>query len=484
MKKITVLVMVGSCYSMIFSVSRDYNGNVLPAPRGGIIVSSNNPQGLFQATPPLYAGAVNKRFGLGGRVAINFGGGGTAVANAIVVQSDGKMVVAGYAPVGGITRFAIVRVNTDGSLDITFNGTGKQLVSFDTGHSQAYGLAIQEDGKIIIAGYSSPLFGAHSFALARLTSQGALDLSFNGSGKKTITANQLANGGPGADCDAYGVVIQSDGKIVVVGRHNAILGPPVYSFAVARLTTTGALDTTFNTYGALLFNIVGANDSQSFAVALQSDGKILLGGLADIGGGVNNFGIARVTTNGILDITFNVTGIKTVAFGTINDGAAAITLQSDGKLLVVGYTDPGAGAFNFAITRLLTDGTLDATFNGTGKQTVDFGGVDRATGVALQPNALMIVSGYTSVGNSLALTRLNPDGSLDPFFNGTGKEVVNVDGGTNVSNGMTTLFSDGSFFLAGSTTVPANDFMVTEILNNYTLQVYALEYPGQGGLLF
>lgn len=286
------------------------------------------------------------------------------------------------------------------------------------------------------------------------------------------------------DCDAYGVTVQSDGKIVVVGRQNSILFPaPVYSFAIARLTTTGALDTTFNTYGALLFNIVGGLDSQAFAVALQPDGKIVMGGSANIGGGVNNFAIARVTTNGSLDTNFNTIGKQTVAFGAINDQIAALMLQSDGKLLSVGFTDPGAGSLNFAIARLLDNGLLDSSFNGNGKQTVDFGGIDRATGVVLQPDDYIVISGYTSIGNSLAVTRLQGNGLLDPFFNGTGKEVVNIDGGTDVANGMVIL-SDGSLLLVGSTTIPGTNFLVGEILNNYTLQEYALEYPGQGGLLF
>lgn len=176
MKKVMYLMSVVFSYITIFPITRDYNGNILSAQQGGVVVSSNNTQGLFQATAPVYAGQVNRRFGAAGRVSISMGNGGAAVAQAIALQSDGKMVVAGYAPVGGIKQFAIVRLNVDGSLDISFNGTGKQLISFETGDSQAYSLAIQGDGQIVVAGFSRPLGGASRFAIARLMSNGSLDL--------------------------------------------------------------------------------------------------------------------------------------------------------------------------------------------------------------------------------------------------------------------------------------------------------------------
>jgi uncharacterized delta-60 repeat protein len=211
-----------------------------------------------------------------------------------------------------------VRYNPDGSLDNTFNSTG--VVTSTIG--QAYALAIQSDGKIVVAGWS----GSH-ILVARYTSTGTLDTTFNQTGVVTAAIGSSSSGNS--------IALQSDGKIVVAG------GAEGY-FVVVRYTITGGLDSTFNQTGVVTTDISPNNDEAS-SVAIQPDGKIVVGGVNNdwshtIGVPKTDLVVARYTDDGRLDSTFNHTGIVTTSLSNGADKTYSLALQEDGKIVVGGWT--------------------------------------------------------------------------------------------------------------------------------------------------
>jgi len=359
-----------------------------------------------------------------------------AEARAMVLQPDGKIILAGSAqPVSPNYDFAIARLTPSGTFDPAFNAVGKVTVGFDiggNGKDRAFGVALQPDGKIVVVGSAQVSNTAFDFAIIRLTTTGALDPTFNATGKVVIPFNL----GGDNDDEALGVAIQPDGKIVVAGT--AQVSTSNKSIAVARLTSTGQLDTAFNGSGLLTFGF-GSAVSEARAVALQSDGKIVVAGYTQIAGANNDFAVARLTPSGALDPSFNGSGKQTIPFdlgGGKNDAARGLTIQPDGRIVLVGTAERQAPNYDFAIARLNPNGSLDPTFNGTGKQTVAFdlggGNDDEATSVTIQPGGKLIVTGFAQTGATnydFAIARLTANGSLDPAFNGTGKTTVPFDQG-------------------------------------------------------
>ncbi len=369
-------------------------------------------------------GALDPSFGTDGTVTTSFGGQDQAAA--VALQTDGKIVVVGTDPT--VANIEVVRYNTDGSLDSTFGTGGKLYLStvVVTGMSAVPGadvgtaVAIQSDGKIVVAGESSG-----NFVVFRINTDGSTDTTFGTDGQVSINF--------GGDAEATGVAIQSNGQIVVAGT--AITGTNKGEFAVARLNTNGTLDTTFNGTGMQTVSFEG-NDGAN-AVAIQPDGDIVLAGYAGPAGVAPpavaiDFAVARLTPGGVLDTTFNDTGKETVDFG-FSDVAHAVALQSNGDIVLAG-TATGTSP-DFAIARFLPGGGLDSTFNTTGKVEYNIGADDEAAGVAVQPDGKIVVVGTTNTGGSSGATgvvlRLTSGGDQDLSFGphstepfGTGTHVV------------------------------------------------------------
>ena len=222
-------------------------------------------------------GDLDTTFGTGGKVTTDFGG--SPVGFSVAIQSDGKIVVAGYSNVGGTFGFALARYNTNGSLDATF-GTGGKVTTNYGGDDRGYSLAIQSDGKIVVAGYSNA-GGTFDFALARYNTNGSLDTSFSAGGKVTTDFG-------GSDDLGRSVALQGDGKIVVAGDSNV---GSTFDFALARYNTNGSLDTSFGAGGKVTTDFGGSGDGGR-SVALQGDGKIVVAGNAAVGG-TADFALAR-----------------------------------------------------------------------------------------------------------------------------------------------------------------------------------------------
>jgi uncharacterized delta-60 repeat protein len=160
------------------------------------------------------------------------------------------------------------------------------------------------------------------------------------------------------------------------------------------------------------------------SVALQANGKIIVGGVRSVSGGEHDFALARYNPGGSLDPSFSGNGVQATDFGG-NDWANDLALQGNGKIVVVGQAD-SFGAQDVALARYGVGGGLDASFSGDGKQTTNFGAVDGANGVALQGNGKIVIAGFAGVtGFDFALARYNPGGALDSSFSGDGKQTTN-----------------------------------------------------------
>lgn len=318
---------------------------------------------------------------------------GAGHANAYVsftiIQSDGKIVVGGhfnnYDTTSTPTSVNIIRINTDSSIDTTFNaGT-------DGASHHLYASAVQPDDKIIIGGNFSFYNNISRNCIARLNVDGTLDTSFN------------PGTGTGSHHNRYirVIAVQPDGKIIVGGSFLYFNGES--KNRIVRLNEDGSIDNSFNIGTGL-----GTNPNTLLnAISIQSDGKIIIGGSFDSYNNVPRNGIARLNPDGSLDNTFNP---ATGANARIN----SIAIQSDGKILITERYTPFSGGSTNLVSRLNTDGSIDTSFNiGEGFNSI-------VRNILIQPDGKVIVSGsFTSYNDTPTsrIVRLNTDGSIDNDFN-------------------------------------------------------------------
>ncbi len=383
--------------------------------------------GFYPGSAGAVPGAVDTSFGNLGFVVTDFAGDNDR-ANGMALQPDGKIVAAGTAFVDGDDDFAVARYNPDGTLDTTFNpsGTTPGLVTTDISGNDDNGQAvvIQPDGKIVVAG-TAHVSGNDDFAVVRYEANGDLDSTFNASGSP---AGVFTRDVSGADLDdrAAAVAIH-DGKIVVVG----VVRGDDNDFAVMRLGDTGELDSTFNPSGSpagiVITDASGADkDDEASGVAIQTDGKIVAVGQVSVDTNDNDFILVRYEEDGDPDPTFNSTGIVTTDFNSGSfESAFSVAIQPDGKIVAAGFTSDLSDN-DYAVARYETDGDLDSTFNSTGKVITDFTDVDDvAHAVAIQPDGKIVVAGFFSDDDlsidDFSLARYNTDGTLDTSgFNSSG----------------------------------------------------------------
>ena len=323
-------------------------------------------------------GSFDRNFSGDGKVLIDFPY-SSANAHALAIQQDGKIVVAGTAYNGSTTDFMVLRLTRDGSLDKTFGSNGVQMTDFG-GYEEAYSLAIQPDGKILLAGEANDSRES-VFALARYNTDGTLDNGFSGDGKQT-TSFSLGSGGVNA------LLLQPDGKIIAVGSSR-------YLFALARYNSDGSPDLSFDGDGVVTTDLNGLH-AQASAAVLSPDGAIIAAGVSEEG-----FTLARYNGNGTLDHGFSGDGILTIGFGPGSAIATSLVIQPDGKLIAGGTANYGFKV-DFALARINKDGTLDSSFSADGKQQMDIGnGEDLIQSLSLGKNRLY-ATGRTTYGGQLA----------------------------------------------------------------------------------
>jgi len=312
--------------------------------------------------------------------------------NALALQEDGKIIVAGdFSSYNGVSAPILVRLNSDGSLDTSFVIEG---VTFD--HS-IYSITIQEDGKILVGG--SFQFSGRPYLL-RLNSDGSLDTTF------VQTGSGLSGGG------VYTIVAQEDGKILVGGQFSSY--NEIARSKLLRLNSDGSLDTTFTQTGS------GLNGQIVLSIILQPDEKIITSGMLSSYNGTSVHGTVRFNNDGTLDSTFDVTGIPESEAMRV---AYSSVLQSDGKIIVGGFKYISFGEVSFAfVSRLNSDGSLDTTFDQMVNQ-FGAGAQCYIRKLSLLADGRIIAGGIFPTFNgtySPNLVGINSDGSLDETFITTG----------------------------------------------------------------
>ena len=373
-------------------------------------------------------------------------------ATSVTMQSDGKILVAGYSSSAGVVvDFALVRYNTDGSLDNSFGADGKLTTDISSSADHAYSVTVQADGKILVAGEGNIGFANYDFALVRYNSDGSLDTGFDTDGKVTT------NIGSGDD-RGRSVAVQADGKILVAGYINGVSG----EVALVRYNPDGSLDTSFDTDGKL--TALDGYLALGRSVAVQTDGHILVGGFSSAGG----FALLRFNSDGSLDTSFDTDGKAAVSIGGIGDYCSgySIAAQADGKILLAGYAQL-SGNEDFALVRFNADGSLDTSFDFDGKASVNLGiqqnganSLDLGYSLAVQSDGKILIAGNSNANSSpdwnFAAVRFNADGSLDTSFDTDGKVITDFNGLVDGASGVV-VQADGKILVAGTTWVPGNN---------------------------
>ncbi|MDQ3220105.1 MAG: CHRD domain-containing protein [Acidobacteriota bacterium] len=376
--------------------------------------------------------------------------GAVNIAQAVAVQPDGRIVVAGINSNGSNNDFVIMRYYPNGTLDDTFdganNGNGIVITPIGSGDEEAYGLVIQPDGKIIVAGRTSN--GSNTdFAVVRYNTNGTLDATFDGDG---IAITPIGSGSE----TARSVAVQPDGKIVVAGY--SVVGSN-NDFAVVRYESNGSLDSTFDgNSGAgngVVTTAVGTGQEFGYGVAIQMDGKIVVSGYY-FNGPTTDTAILRYDQNGILDTSFDFDGIVTSAFSPETDEAFALALQPDGRIVIAGCIRNGSPN-DFLLARYNHNGSLDLSFGTNGSTVVAIGpGADIALGVAIQSDGKIVAAGFSNNGsnNDFAVVRTNPDGTLDTSFDGDGRLTTALGPGSDSANSVA-IQADGKIIAVGRTII-------------------------------
>ena len=328
-------------------ITRDFGGNdilisVFVQPDGKILVggsSTNNEYwtiGRFKTD-----GSLDTAFGSGGIVSIVTRG----FVSSLIVQPDGKIIAVGYQTLGG-DKVALVRYNSNGSLDTTFGAGGTVITAIGSINDRGNDAILQPDGKILVLGDFNA--GGHDeLFLARYNSNGVLDMGFGAGGKVIMQI--------GATVGARDMTLQVDGKIIVTGGAVNIGQVDTY---VARHNSDGTLDNAFGTGGKVLISFIPGNDSAN-SIALQSDGKIVLGGYEDSGASSGiDFALRRFNTDGTLDSTFDGDGSLVLPISTGHDEITSVAIQSDGKIIGAGNVFNG-NYFDWAITRFVVSDYID-----------------------------------------------------------------------------------------------------------------------------
>jgi uncharacterized delta-60 repeat protein len=366
-------------------------------------------------------------------------------ANSVAIDSQDRIVVAGYymyTPLNSGTKedFAVARLTTNGSLDINFNTDGKQTINFDYSLDEANSVAIDSLGRIIVAG-RSPTSTGTDFAVARLLHTGALDASFDTDGKQTVHFNNYAN--------ATSTVTDSLDRIVVAGSASTKVSNN--DFAIARLTATGALDTSLDGDGEQQTDLLALSNAVGTCVAEDSAGRTVVAGYSSDG---SKFvlSVARYKTTGVLDAAFGSMGMVTIDLGVNSDYTTRVAIDSLDRIVVTGRLWNGSN-YDFGIVRLTPAGGLDTSFDSDGIQSVDFGAAnDFANGVAVDSLNRIVVVGYTANGsaNVMAVARLTAAGALDSSFNSNGKTTISFGTSTASSANSVAVDSFDRIVVAGN----------------------------------
>ena len=374
------------------------------------------------------------RYNADGSLDLDFGANGVVITaintdnetvSSMELQADGKIVVAGSYNSGTYQDGIVIRYNSDGSLDTTFDSDGISIVQFSVnGNDAIEDIALDSDGKIVVVGYTS-IGGVEDIAVARLNSDGSLDTTFDADGKITITIGF-------GDDRAYAVALQDTGEIVLSG---AISFGTDTDAAIIRLNADGSIDTTFGG-GIVAFDFPTNSWDSGNDLEVDSDGNIVVAGTTSNGGLSDSF-VIRFTAAGTPDATFGSGGYVVISAGSPYEGINELAIQSDGKIIIAGDAYNGSDN-DISIIRLNTDGSLDTSFSADGKVRSDLSGAaDSIRALAIDVDGSIVVAG--DAGGDTFISRLTASGEFDTSFDAVG----HLDGTPSFTEGGAAVILDG-----------------------------------------
>ena len=442
-------VVVGSTVQTSGNTANDFSS---PLTYTVIAADGTTQEYTVNATPFSPSGVLDTSFNSNGFVTHHSvaGGNGNDAALDVQIDSQGRIVVAGYSDndisVDEDWDMVIWRYNSDGTLDSSFGSAGfvfHHNAAGGDGNDMGYSLALDTTGRIIVTGSSKTSSGtSRDFAVWRYTPEGDLDTTFSDDG--VVTKDGLSGQN---DIHEWSpdLTIDSNGRILVVGSSNSSAG---YHMVVLRLNVDGSVDNTFDSDGIVTYrNAAGGDFSDyGFAIATDSDNKIVVAGKSDSdpGAGVENYDLVvwRFNEDGSLDTGFNNVGFSIHSNAAGGDGYEhpdAIVIDGDGKILITGYSDNNSENGNvvedrdLVIWRFNSNGTIDTAFGNNGVAIVDNmaggNGLDVGKDILIDAYEKILVAGnsYNGTDNDLAICRFNTDGTLDTSFGTAG--ILSFDGG-------------------------------------------------------
>jgi uncharacterized delta-60 repeat protein len=372
-------------------------------------------------------GSLDSSFGNGGTqvVAFDLGGSNDDIPTSLAIDSSGRIVVAGYADAGsGSSYFAVTRLNADGSLDTNFGVNGLSISGYSGGADRANAVAIDPQGRIVLAGDFDMGAGKHDIGVVRLNDNGWYDSSFGGGGRSVAPFTV----GSVEDARGNAVTIDRFGRIVVAASVGE--GGGHSDFGVVRLTTNGWYDGTFGSGGQSFaaFSPYWYGFDRPNAIAIDSQDRIVVAGTVGgyAAGSDHEFGVARLTANGYFDTSFGSSGKRLVAFhfgGGVDDGATGVAIDRWGRVVLAGYTAYGtSGDYDYAVARLTPDGVrMDPDFGIDGKSTApfDIGGSlsDKGSALALDAQGRIVVAGTVDTGITTVFGVCRIDGGVMGVYN-------------------------------------------------------------------
>jgi uncharacterized delta-60 repeat protein len=413
----------------LFGVSASADSGAAPAPaEPGAEASASAERG---AEPSASAGTSDGTFGVDGSLRSNFGG-TYDWAFATVIQPDGRILAAGVSNARGTHDFALARYTPNRDLDPTFGEGGVVLTDFGKSYDWAYALALQPDGRILVAGVSDAS-GSKDIALARFGPNGNLDPSFGEGGRMTQRMRSLTTD------IVHGIALQPDGRIVVAGVafEDVVTLSPHGDFLVARYQPDGSPDLGFGIGGVMNTDFDSESYDEANALILQPDGKIVLGGYTNAGNGpgvlfgADQLALARYLPNGFLDLSFGNGGKVVFDGGSLDERILALALAPDGTLVAGGYVN-GEKRSDLLLARFRPDGNFVSGFGSTsaGVSINDLGtNSERVASLVFQRDGKIIAGGQTAVAHNadFAVFRYDQNGHLDQSFGRKG--IANFDFG-------------------------------------------------------
>ncbi len=505
LKKISQFALTIVCLTYsVTSLCSDYNGNILSPSK--IVFNNNSSKSYIQSAMQKtvnFDGLIDQTFGtnqnLLGSTYLNSIAPNTNTNNdqctSIALQADGKIVMGGYTLLNGTAyRFAAARLNADGSPDTTFGDNGSMYlttIATDSYDDICKSIALQADGKIVMGGYTLLNGTAYRFAAARLNADGSPDTTFGDNGSMYL--DTIAPESTRDEC--HSIALQTDGKIIMGGF--TLVDNSYPRFAAARLNTDGSPDTTFGDNGSMYLDAIapGSTNDKCNSIALQANGKIVMGGFTLVDNSYPRFAAARLNTDGSPDTTFGDNGsmyLDPIAPNTNNDQCYSIVIQPDDKIVMGGYTLLNGTGYRFAAARLNIDGFPDVIFGSSGSMYLDAiapgSNGDECNSIALQPDGKIVMGGYTfltDAGYRFAAARLDTNGSPDTTFGDNGSmylDAIAFGSQYDLCNSIA-IQPDGKIVMGGRTYVDLR-FAAARLINPMTLQSYQTSYMTVGNGMY